>query len=117
VLAPLYNRILGWIFFALGVIGLLYGHIGEYIRQTLLESLLHIGIGLFAMAAARTRLRYAVVAALMLGISCFIWGMWGAAWPASILGTSEPLEVLLRLLAGAWGMYVSVQDVLEWRRA
>jgi hypothetical protein len=117
MLSPLYNRIFGWVFFTLGFIGLLYGNIGEYIRLTRPESILHMSIGLLAMAAARTRLRYTVVAALMFGIATFMWGMWGAAWPSSPLGTSEPLEILLRLLAGAWGLYVSVQDVLEWRRA
>jgi hypothetical protein len=45
----------------------------------------------------------------------FGWGIAGFVWPVTWMGMSEPLENALRLVAGLWGMYASVNDVLAWR--
>jgi hypothetical protein len=115
--APIYNRLCGWTFFALGVIGFTVGKLETYIRFSMPESCLYTSIGLLGMVTARLRRRDATVFALLLGIGLFIFGLAGFIWPVSRLGTSEPLESAMRLVAGLWGMYSAVTDVLAWRNS
>jgi hypothetical protein len=115
--APVYNRLCGWTFFTMGIIGFTVGKLGTYIRFSMPESILYIAIGLFGMITARVRHRDATVFAMLLGIGLFLFGVAGFIWPTSRLGTSEPLESAVRLVAGLWGMYSAVTDVLAWRNS
>jgi 4-amino-4-deoxy-L-arabinose transferase-like glycosyltransferase len=113
--APIYNRLCGWAFFTLGIIGFTAGHLGTYIRFSVPESALCTTVGLLGMVAARLRRRDAAVFALLFGVGLFAIGLAGLIWPVSWFGTSEPLENAVRLVAGLWGMYSAVTDVLAWR--
>lgn len=115
--SPLYNRLCGWLFFILGVLGLWTGQVGDYARMSPVDSFLSVALGLLGMAGARSRTRYAVTSALGLGFLLFMWGVWGLTVKNSWLGSSEPAETALHLVCGAWGMYLSVQDVLQWRKS
>lgn len=114
--APLYNRLSGWVFVGSGLCGVFVSRFADYFHFSSAETILNLCIGMAALMGARSRERYAVLAAVSCGLFLFVWGIWGIAWPTSAFGTAEPLETLIRLLAGAWGMYVAVQDVLVWRR-
>lgn len=111
-----FDRWVGWMYFAVGVIGLFVNHIGSYAALSSVETVINLSIGLSAMAAARSRHRTGVLTALMLGVALLFWGIFGMAWPQSILGTAEPLKTVIRIVTGLWGMYVAVHDVNEWRR-
>ncbi|MDQ0189232.1 hypothetical protein JI721_11845 [Alicyclobacillus cycloheptanicus] len=112
-----YDRLAGWVFFALGIVGVFTDHIGSYILLSPWETGLYLGLGLLGMAAARSRHRVAALGALALGMVTFMWGIWDMAWPVSFLGTAEPLETVIHIVAGLWGMYVAVHDVNVWRQA
>lgn len=115
--ASTYDRLLGWLFTALGIAGLVTNHIGSYLTLSRPETGLNLFIGVVAMACARSRLRISTLCAMLIGILLFLWGIWGLAWPASFVGTAEPLEIAVHIVAGLWGMYVSVHDVNQWRHA
>lgn len=112
---PLYNRLCGWLFFALGTIGFAIGHVGSYIRVSLAESILYLCLGFIGMAGARLRHRDCSLVCVQLGLGLFLWGIAGFVWPRSVIGSSEPLESAIRVVAGLWGMYAAVTDVLDWR--
>lgn len=115
--SPLYNRLSGWLFFALGIIGLTAGRIGDYLKVTGLESTLYISIGVIGMFAARIRIREAGVTCFILGFSLLVSGLIGIFWPDSFLGFSEPAESAIRTIAGCWGIYAAVSDLLTWVHA
>ena len=112
----LYNRLCGWLYVVLALTGLTAGHVGDYIHVSQAESVLYLCVGIFAMTAARFRHRDATLVAVVLGLGLFGWGIVGLAWPTNGLGTSDPLESALHLVAGAWGMYAAVTDTLAWRQ-
>lgn len=114
--SPLYNRLTGWLFFTLGIIGITLRHLGSYAQFSLNESLLLMGLGLLGMAAARSRTRNAVLSAGVIGILSLAWGVLGTMPTTSIwLGSTEPLETAFRFVLGLWGLYVATQDVILWR--
>lgn len=115
--ARTYDRIIGWLFFAVGTAGLFVHELGTYAVLTAPETVINLAVGLAGMAAARRRTRTCTVAATLAGAGLLLWGIWGLAWPRSVLGTAEPLEVVVHIVCGLWGMYVSVHDVNEWRRS
>lgn len=112
--ASLYNRLCGWLFFALGMIGLTTGNIGDYLKVTGPESTAYIALGIIGMLAARSRRREAGVICFVLGLTLLSSGLFGFFWPVSFLGFSEPAECALRTVAGCWGLYVAVSDLLTW---
>jgi len=112
--ARVYNRIVGWLFVALGIVGLTVSHIGEYMFFTRTEALSCLAIGIVSTTMARQRHRYSAAGALLLGVVLFVFGFAGLTMPTTFGGV-EPLECVLRLVAGAWGIYVSIHDVLLWR--
>lgn len=116
VYARLFNRLTGWLYFVTGMAGLFTTHWGSYMRFSPSETALHIALGLLAMSAARGRLRGAAVGALWIGLCSLLWGIWGLAWPISVLGGAEPVENAVHFVIGLWGLYVAVHDVSEWRR-
>jgi hypothetical protein len=115
--ASLYNRLCGWLFFTLGLIGLTSGRIGDYLKMTTTESTLYILVGVLGMFSARIRRREAGVACGALGLVLLAAGLIGFIWPESFLGYSEPAEAVLRTVAGCWGIYVVVSDLLNWAHA
>ncbi len=111
-----YDRIVGWLFFAVGIAGLFVHHLATYAVLTGPETIMNLMVGLAGMSAARRRTRTSTVSATLIGVGLLLWGIWGLAWPQSVLGTAEPLEVVVHIVCGLWGMYVAVHDVNEWRR-
>jgi len=112
---PIFNRLCGWLFFALGLVGFTTGSVENYIRVSTFEGIAYTAIGLLGMVTARLRHRDATFFSLLFGLMLFGWGVAGFVWPVTWMGTSEPLENAVRLVAGLWGMYASVNDVLAWR--
>lgn len=117
--ARVYDRLCGWVFVALGVCGLALGGIPGYIVLERADAWLHVILGAVMVAAARSRHRTAVLCAVWAGLGLFVWGVIGltGSGPRYGLGVAEPLECAVHLVAGAWGMYIAVQDVLDWRRS
>jgi hypothetical protein len=107
-------RIIGWLFTCAGTIGLFVAHLGEYIHFSTFESWTSIMIGLCFVYAARRRERIALLIALCMGILLIVWSI-GAFYVPAILGTLQPFEFLLRLLAGIWAIYAAIQDIIVWR--
>jgi ABC-type transport system involved in multi-copper enzyme maturation permease subunit len=116
VYTPVYDRLLGWLTLTVGILGYLFGQLGQYMRLWPVENGILIGMGILAIVASRSRTRYAVVAALVLGLVLFAWGVVGSVWPGIPALSAEPLESACRIVAGAWGVYLSVEDTLTWRR-
>jgi hypothetical protein len=119
VYAQIYDRLCGWLFAALGAAGFACGGVPGYIHLSRADSAVYVIIGWLLVAAARFRHRTAVLAAVWMGVLLFLWGVLGLTGSTVRygLGSAEPLECALHLVAGAWGMYIAVQDVLDWRRS
>lgn len=115
--APLYNRLCGWLFFALGMIGLTTGRLGDYMKFHLPESIACVTIGVLGMLAARASRRGSVLACLLLGVLLLTYGMLGFFRPMWLPGGAEPLDNALRVVAGIWGIYTGVADVRRWIQA
>ena len=115
--SPLYDRLTGWLFFFLGLVGIVIGHLGNYAQISQGEGLLLLILGLLGMLAARSRTRSAVLVAFIIGLFCFFWGVLGVSYSNYWLGSTDPFETALRFVCGAWGLYVAVQDVFVWRNA
>ncbi|GMA51731.1 hypothetical protein GCM10025857_30880 [Alicyclobacillus contaminans] len=113
---PIFNRICGWLYFALGMVGFTSGRLGNYIHVSLAEAIAYTALGVFGMIAARLRWRDATMASVLYGILLLLWGFAGFAWPNWPYAQADPLEAMLRVLSGLWGMYCTVTDVLSWRR-
>lgn len=80
------------------------------------ENVTNATIGVIALFAARRRKRIATSIAMILGLVCFAWGLLGTCGVRLPIGLAEPLENLIRTVAGMWGIYVASHDVLRWRR-
>ncbi|MCL6446427.1 MAG: hypothetical protein K6T83_23775 [Alicyclobacillus sp.] len=113
--APLYCRLCGWLFTAFGLAGLIWGRLGQLLHFRVEDAAIYLVLGIIGMGAARSRHRNAVLASLFCGLLLLAWGMAGMAWPDFRVIGGEPLENAIRVVAGFWGLYVSVQDVLTWR--
>lgn len=113
--SPLFDRLSGWLFFTLGLIGITMGRLGTYAKLSGPETVLSLALGLLGMWAARSRMRSSVLGALSIGFFCIVWGIWGLVFPSGWLGTTQPVENAIRVVVGAWGTYVAVQDVMTWR--
>jgi hypothetical protein len=107
-------RIIGWLFTCVGTIGLFASHLGEYIHFSTFESWTSLTIGLCFVYFARRRERLALLAALCIGIILITWSI-AAFFVPEIQGTAEPIEFLLRIMAGLWAIYAAIQDILVWR--
>lgn len=101
---------------SIAVIGFCVHRISDYAELSTIENWILLAVGVAGILAARSRLRYATSSALLIGLWLFGWGLWGLAIPNSWIGSAQPLENAIRLVSGLWGMYVSVHDVLAWRR-
>ncbi len=113
----LYNRLCGWILILTAAIGFLFGHIGEYLALSRPENVICLCLGVVAVWGARVRQRYAFLIATLLGCLVFLWGIWGMFWPGVVIGSAEPLENAIRIVLGAWGLYVALQDFTIWRNS
>lgn len=109
-------RILGWLFFALGGTGLTTGHVGTYLQFTQAEAYITMSLGVISILAARQRRRVAAVIALVTGLIYLTWGIAGVFLSHPVLGTSEPLDTLVRELAAIWGIGTAVHEAMLWRR-
>jgi hypothetical protein len=119
VYARLYDRLCGWLLVGLGIAGFACGGVPGYIRLETVEAWIHVAMGLILVGAGRSRHRNAVLASVWVGALLFLWGILGLSGSTLRygLGHAEPLEGAVHLVAGAWGMYIAVQDVLDWRRS
>lgn len=115
--SPLYDRLTGWLFFFLGLVGIVIGHLGNYAQISQGEGLLLLVLGLLGMFAARSRKRSAVLVALIIGVLCLLWGVLGLSSTSYWLGSTDPFETALRFICSVWGLYVAVQDIIVWRNA
>jgi hypothetical protein len=111
----LYNRLCGWVLIALASVGFLFGHIGDYLELSHGENVLCLCLGVIAVWGARVRQRYAFMLTVLVGFFMFLWGIWGMFWPGIVVGSAEPLENAIRIVLGAWGIYVSLQDIWTFR--
>lgn len=112
--AQFYNRIVGWLFVTLGIFGFMWTHLGEYLFFTIAEAWICIIFGVSAIFFARHRFRYAVAGAGLLGVLLTAFGFAGLlhfAW----LSQLEPLESIVRVVSGLWGIYVALHDIRLWR--
>ncbi len=107
-------RIIGWLFCYIGIAGLWVGHLGEYIYFSSQESWTALVIGILFVISARHRKRTAVFSAFCIGLALVVWSI-GAFFTPEIFGTEQPLEFLVRFLAGVWACYAAIQDILVWR--
>lgn len=114
--ASTFDRLVGWLLFAVGITGLFTQGIGAYVALSPWDTGIYLALGLLGMAGARSRLRVATLTAMVIGVFLLLWGLWGLAWPVSVIGTAEPLETMVHVVGGLWGIYVSVHDVNQWRR-
>lgn len=114
--ASLYNRLLGWLSILLVGTGLSSHNLGNYISLTTGENWTNAAIGVIALFAARRRKRIATSVAMLLGMACLAWGVLGMAGVELPPGLTEPLENLIRTIAGMWGISIASHDVLRWRR-
>lgn len=109
-------RIVGWSFLALGFAGITSGHVGTYFQFNPFEAYLSLGLGFISVLGARQRRRVSVLTAFAIGIVFLIWGVAGLAFSHPILGTTEPLDVLVHELAAIWGIGTAIHELLVWRR-
>lgn len=116
VFAALYDRLCGWLLIFLATVGFATGHLGDYIGLTTAESSLLMVLGVISLIGARSRSRYAVPVAFFIGIFLLAWSILGILNPALVAFPSDPLENVLRIVVGGWGIYVAVQDFLSWRQ-
>jgi len=114
---PLYNRLCGWFFLALGVVGLCGGQIKPYLQFSGYESWMNLSLGLIAMTAARLRLRYSVAIGFLVAFLLLTWGLLGLFADNTLRLHTEPLDTLFRFLGALWGIYVTLQDITRWRKA
>jgi len=104
---------------ALGAAGTLSRDIGAYFRFTPVEAYLYLGLGVWAIWAARRRTRTSVLALLCIGLVSFAWAL--SPWmglPAPVLramGSQQPLDLLIRELVAIWGVGTAVKAVMDWR--
>ncbi len=110
-----YNRLLGWTFAVLAMMGWWFHSIGDYIALTHTENLVNSGFAVVFLFFARQRMRYASATALALGLLFLAWAICGMAGIPLPTGTADPLENALRFVAGSWGVYVALHDVAAWR--
>lgn len=115
--AKLTCRLIGWIYLCLGGIGFFNGKLGEYMIFTRPESITNLLIGVFAVMLSRRRTRYAVAGSFLLGLILCTGGFCGLYlshlyW----IGTAEPLDSALRFVAGLWGLYSAISDIILWRK-
>ncbi|SIS58897.1 hypothetical protein SAMN05421799_101455 [Alicyclobacillus vulcanalis] len=112
-------RIIGWLYAALGAAGTLSREIGGYFRFTPVEAYLYLGLGVWAIWAARRRTRTSLLALACIGLLSFAWSLvpWLGLPPAvtHALGSQQALDVLIRELVAIWGVGTSVRAVLDWR--
>nr|WP_041695360.1 hypothetical protein [Alicyclobacillus acidocaldarius] len=112
-------RIVGWLYAALGAAGTLSRDLGLYFRFTPVEAYLYLGLGVWAIWAARQRTRTSVLALLGVGMVSFAWAL--SPWiglPAPVLralGSQQPLDLLIRELVAIWGIGTAVKAVTDWR--
>lgn len=111
----IYNRLLGWTFVVLSVMGWWFHGILDYIALSHTENLVDSGFAVLFLFFARQRMRYASAMALVFGLTFLAWAICGMAGVVLPTGTPDPLENALRLVVGVWGLYVSMQDVARWR--
>ncbi|WP_304457749.1 hypothetical protein [Alicyclobacillus sendaiensis] len=114
-------RIIGWIYAALGAAGTLSRDIGAYFRFTPVEAYLYLGLGVWAVWAARRRTRTSVLALACVGLISFAWAL--SPWmglPALVvraMGPQQPLDLLIRELVAIWGIGTAVKAVVDWRQS
>ncbi|MCL6632652.1 MAG: hypothetical protein K6T63_08440 [Alicyclobacillus herbarius] len=114
---PVYNRLVGWLCAAIAVLGWVSGRVGEYMQISPLESGILMTVSVFAVLGSRSRIRYAVAVATVVGLALLVWGIAGSFHPHLFGVSAEPLENAGRILIGGWGVYLAVEDTLAWRQA
>lgn len=111
----LYNRLTGWLWFAIGLWSLFSPNIGDYIDIARPETYLSLGLGLIGMYGARGgRLRnQAIVCGTLtvVNLACLV--LIGTPM-ADVIFSPTPLEGVFRFLCVLWGIYCLYNEIRLW---
>jgi hypothetical protein len=110
----LYNRLTGWLWFAIGVWSLFSPNIGDYIQLAKPETVIALGLGLLGMLGARSAHRNQVITCGILTISnVLLLSLSGAPFAPTVFAPT-PFEGMLQFLCVLWGCYCLVQQLRIW---
>ncbi|SFU50982.1 hypothetical protein [Alicyclobacillus macrosporangiidus] len=112
--ARVYDRLCGWLCLALGITGWWTGAVWDYMRITRPEAGLWTALGVLAVLGARAKRREAFLVCCLLTFALASWAIWAWVDSSARLGTVEPLEGLIRLLAAVWGVYAAGSELARW---
>lgn len=110
----LYNRLTGWLWFAVGIWGVFAQNIGDYILLTRPETYVSIALGLLGMFGARVQLRNQVIICASLTLINLIILVLASAPVGKTLVGPTPLEGVFRFLCTLWGGYCLYNEVRFW---
>ncbi|MCL6487354.1 MAG: hypothetical protein K6T76_00230 [Alicyclobacillus mali] len=115
VYAMYYNRLTGWLWFALGALGLTRAPTGDYIHLTTPETGIALAAGCLGMLGARVTRRNQVVVCGILLLVYVAWLWLGASPRFNRWMSTTPLESVLRLLEALWALYCLAAELWGWR--
>ena len=110
----LYNRLTGWLWFAIGIWGMFSQNIGDYILVTRPEMYVSIALGLLGMFGARVQLRNQVIICTSLTLINLIILVLTSSPTGKALVGPTPLEGVFRFLCTLWGVYCLYNEVRFW---
>ncbi|GAX90628.1 DUF4383 domain-containing protein [Effusibacillus lacus] len=105
-MATTFARVAGWIFIVLGILGFFVNNLFGLIQFDVAHNAVHLLLGVLGLAAAsgnQSQLYSAVVGAVLV-----ILGAAGFFLPSMLGIHLEPVENILHLVLGGWGLYAGV---------
>ncbi len=112
-----YARVTGWLYFALGVLGLFTDHLWHMFHVGGNMMYMHFIIGIIGITAARYgSIRQTRLYAITVGLLLLTWGAVGTLSPAWLDPYPLPLENALHVITGIWGFYGIGNSMMNWVR-
>lgn len=101
-----YARVIGWLYFSLGVTGLFTDNLWHMFALTHMIPMLYMIIGLSGLiVAGKAGLRAHQFFNLFMGTALTVWGVMGTLMPQLFSPLPLPLDNALHVVSGLWGFY------------
>ncbi|MDP9729014.1 hypothetical protein [Alicyclobacillus tolerans] len=109
-------RVFGWCYIILGVWGFIFHQFGDYMQLSSQDNFILLGLGILFIGLARCRSRYRLSGGTLLGLILLSWSGLPYLPTMPYLHSPHPLELLVRILTGAWTIYLAIAELLAWRK-